>query len=58
MAGFTSLFLNLILPDEIEDEETPEYTADDTDKGADEEEWRRIEQGKSVQTENSKKLEA
>ena len=57
LAGFTALFLNLILPEEIEDEETPELTADNTDTRADEDEWNRIE-GKKAETENGKSLEA
>jgi hypothetical protein len=42
-----NLFLNLILPEEIEDEETPELTANHADEEKDEEEWARIQRGRT-----------
>ena len=47
LAAFTTLILNLVLPEEIEDEETPELTADHTDDVNDAEEWDRIRNGTS-----------
>ncbi|ORY09491.1 permease family-domain-containing protein [Clohesyomyces aquaticus] len=47
VTAFLNLILNLILPEEIEDEETPELTANDADDAADKEEWNRI-RGKEV----------
>ncbi|KAH7379525.1 permease family-domain-containing protein [Pyrenochaeta sp. MPI-SDFR-AT-0127] len=42
LVAFVNLILNLVLPEEIEDEETPELTANDVDEPADKEEWARI----------------
>lgn len=42
LAAFIALILNLILPEEMEDEEIPELTANTVDVPQDEEEWRRI----------------
>jgi xanthine/uracil permease len=42
IAAFIALILNLILPEEFEDEEIPELTANTIDAPADEEEWRHI----------------
>jgi cell division protein FtsN len=42
LAAFIALILNLILPEEFEDEEIPELTANTIDAPADEEEWRHI----------------
>lgn len=42
VAAFVALILNLILPEEMEDEEIPELTANTIDAPADEEEWRHI----------------
>lgn len=42
VTAFLSLILNLILPEEIEDEETPELTANTADDEDDKEEWQRI----------------
>jgi xanthine/uracil permease len=42
ITAFLALLLNLILPEEIEDEETPEITANDIDVEADQAEWNRI----------------
>ncbi|WPG99426.1 Hypothetical protein R9X50_00224000 [Acrodontium crateriforme] len=46
LTAFLSLILNLIIPDEIEDDETPELTADHADEIDDREEWNRINHGK------------
>lgn len=48
IVAFVALVLNLILPEEIEDEEIPELTANDADEQRDEAEWARVraEQGK------------
>lgn len=48
VTAFLALFLNLILPEEIEDEETPELTANEADNPMDEEEWRQINKGKET----------
>lgn len=42
VTAFLALILNLILPEEIEDEETPELTANVADDADDAEEWNRI----------------
>jgi hypothetical protein len=42
VTAFLSLILNLILPEEVEDEETPELTANTLDDAADAAEWERI----------------
>jgi hypothetical protein len=42
ITAFLSLILNLALPEEIEDEETPELTANDIDEPEDRAEWDRI----------------
>lgn len=42
ITAFLALILNLILPEEIEDEETPELTADHADEEKDMEEWNKI----------------
>ncbi|KAI5246649.1 purine permease [Aureobasidium subglaciale] len=42
LAAFIALILNLLLPEEMEDEEIPELTANTIDAPADEEEWRHI----------------
>ncbi len=47
LAAFLSLFLNLILPEEIEDEELPELTANTIDEQDDKEEWARIKHTKA-----------
>ena len=46
IVAFINLTLNLILPEEIEDEETPELTANEVDQDADQVEWDRIRKGK------------
>jgi hypothetical protein len=48
ITAFLNLILNLILPEEIEDEETPELTANDADDLADKEEWDRIRGNKET----------
>ncbi|KAF2705661.1 Xanthine/uracil permease [Pleomassaria siparia CBS 279.74] len=47
VTAFVNLVLNLVLPEEIEDEETPELTANDIDDAADKEEWNKIQRGQS-----------
>lgn len=42
VAAFVALFLNLLLPEEIEDEETPDLTANTADESDDREEWQHI----------------
>jgi len=42
LTAFLAVVLNLILPEEIEDEEIPELTANDIDSPADQAEWNRI----------------
>ena len=51
IVALVTLVLNLVLPEEIEDEETPELTADETDEGKDQEEWERIRRGKEMEGE-------
>jgi len=46
LVALVTVILNLVLPEEIEDEETPELTANDADEVQDEEEWKRIRGGK------------
>lgn len=45
VAAFLALFLNLVLPEEIEDEETPELTANTADERDDKNEWKQIQKG-------------
>lgn len=52
ITAFLTLVLNLMLPEEIEDEETPEVTADAVDEEADKEEWSRIRRSKELDVEN------
>ena len=42
LTAFLALILNLLLPEEFEDEEIPELTANNVDAPQDEEEWHRI----------------
>jgi len=42
MVAFLSLILNLVLPEEDEDEELPQFTANEADDAADAAEWNRI----------------
>lgn len=53
VTAFVNLILNLVLPEEIEDEETPELTADDADVVQDKEEWNRIK-GKKMSDEEAR----
>ena len=46
VAGFMAIILNLVLPEEIDDE-TVSITANEADAAADAEEWRRIQHGKA-----------
>ena len=48
VAAFLALILNLLLPEEIEDEETPELTANTADEQDDREEWRQIRKSKEA----------
>lgn len=47
VVAFITLLLNLILPEEVEDEEIPELTANEVDDPADKEEWARIHKKRS-----------
>jgi NCS2 family nucleobase:cation symporter-2 len=51
VTAFLTLILNLVLPEEIEDEETPEITANEVDERADEQEWNRIRKSKDFDAE-------
>ena len=42
VTAFLALILNLILPEEEIDEDTPELTANEADDAADAEEWQRL----------------
>jgi len=42
ITAFLALILNLLLPEEIEDEETPELTADTIEEEKDQQEWNKI----------------
>lgn len=58
VTAFLALFLNLILPEEIEDEETPELTANVADDFDDAEEWARIHgKGKQPAEKTDKEIE-
>jgi hypothetical protein len=48
LTAFLALFLNLFIPEEIEDEETPELTANEVDGEADVQEWNRIRKSVDV----------
>ena len=52
VTAFLSLILNLILPEEEVDEDTPELTANEADDAADAEEWNRLH-GKPQPTDGS-----
>lgn len=58
VTAFLSLILNLILPEEIEDDELPELTANDADDENDRADWARIEKGKQQETGADKMVEA
>lgn len=57
VTAFLSLILNLVLPEEIEDEEIPELTANTVDNAGDEEEWRHVRHvgPEEIQMEKSQK---
>lgn len=42
VVAFLSLILNLVLPEEDEDQDLPEFTANEADDAADAAEWSRI----------------
>ena len=52
LTAFIALILNLVLVEEVEDEETPELTANEADDAADREEWNRIEHHKEKSLED------
>jgi len=54
LTAFVNVVLNLILPEEIEDEEIPEITANDADDVADKEEWNKIKHGKDLSDEEAR----
>jgi NCS2 family nucleobase:cation symporter-2 len=56
LAAFLALFLNLALPEDIEDEETPELTADTADDQDDREEWAKITKAKDEESQPSKEM--
>jgi NCS2 family nucleobase:cation symporter-2 len=47
VVALVNVILNLVMPEEIEDEETPELTANEVDAPADKEEWARVRKGAS-----------
>lgn len=49
VVAFVNIVLNLLMPEEIEDEETPELTANEVDEPADKEEWARIKKGSDAE---------
>jgi len=51
LTAFLTLILNLILPEEIEDAETPEITANNIEEPADDAEWNRIRKSKDFDAE-------
>jgi uracil-xanthine permease len=52
LTAFLTLILNLIIPEEIEDEETPELTANVAEEEKDQEEWERIRRPSHVSHRN------
>ena len=48
VTAFLALLLNLVLPEEVEDEDIPELTANNVDEAKDEEEWARIRKGSAT----------
>lgn len=54
VVALITVILNLILPEEIEDEETPEITANEADDQQDKEEWNRIQRGKKLSDEEGR----
>lgn len=58
IAAFLSLFLNLFLPEEIEDDpETEVFTANNVEDSEDKAEWDRINKGKEMDESNAKAAE-
>jgi hypothetical protein len=57
IVAFVNLALNLLLPEEIEDEETPELTANEVDGPADAEEWARIRKGQGKGSDEGRESE-
>jgi xanthine/uracil permease len=55
VVAFVNLVLNLVLPEEIEDEETPELTANEVDEPGDKEEWARIRAGHHAKGEDEER---
>jgi hypothetical protein len=53
LTAFLAVILNLIIPEEIEDEEVPELTANTIDEKEDQEEWERIRRPSRVSQRNS-----
>ena len=45
LVALVTVVLNLVLPEEVEDEETPEITANEVDQPRDVEEWDKIRKG-------------
>ncbi|KAF2260756.1 Xanthine/uracil permease [Lojkania enalia] len=54
VVALVTVILNLILPEEIEDEETPELTANEVDETHDKEEWSRIQKQKGITDEEAR----
>jgi uracil-xanthine permease len=52
LTAFLSLILNLIIPEEIEDEETPELTANVAEEEYDEQQWERIRRPSRISNRN------
>ena len=53
VTAFLALILNLIIPDEVEDDFTPELTADTVDEDADKAEWAYIRRKSAAARESS-----
>jgi uracil-xanthine permease len=54
IVAFVTLALNLLLPEDIEDDEIPELTANEADEPADREEWARIRKGQGKGSEEGR----
>lgn len=48
VVAFIALILNLLLPEEVEDDETPELTAESLDEAENSQEWHRIQGNKGA----------
>ena len=57
ITAFLAVILNLVLPEEIEDEETPELTANEVDVEGDKEEWDQIK-GKGAKSSAGDEIKA